>query len=310
MDFVVSVLALVGLLFTAVFVVLRLADLVLRPSSGGLWSARGRVVLITGASSGIGEELARQYARLGARLVLAARRGEELQRVKALITEEVPDAEVETVVADVADPDQCRAAVSAAGRRFEALDLVVLNAGISMSARFDEMQLSEPYRRIFDVNVFGVMSVILRAFPLLYRSPHARICIISSGAGKLGVPTRTAYSASKFALHGFSDALRIELQRRGIAVTVACPGPVQTNINKSRIAATGGVGKSFDMEKAQAVDEACEQIIAGVRRGDRETLVGSTSYRFKVAATAVVRAVAPSLVDHLLVRECRRTGIM
>lgn len=297
----------VGAAVVAVVLILVVLDRLLERSPPR-WDARGRSVLITGASSGIGEELAYQYAELGARVALLARRKGELERVRAALLKRAPGAEAVVVQCDVSKTEDCRRAVREVAAAFGGVDLVVANAGVSMNSRFEDLATPEPVHRMFEVNVFGVVDVLQAATQHLLRSPAGRVAVVSSGAGKIGLPMRSAYSATKFAVNGFCAALRLELAPRGVAVTVVCPGPVRTPISQSRV--DGMTGESFDMNKAQPVDDCARQIVAAVARGDREAMIGDAEFRLKTGLLKYVLPLAPSLVDRAAIMTCQKSGLL
>lgn len=196
----------------------------------------GQVVLVTGASSGIGAELARQFAAAGARVALAARDADALTQVAAECRAQGREALV--VPTDITEEAACRAMVERTVAHFGRLDVLVNNAGMSMSARFDELQDLSVFERLWRVNVLGSVWSTAFALPHL-KSSRGRIVAVSSLAGLTGVPKRSAYSASKHAMAGFFDALRIELRDHGVSVTVVYPGFVRSDINRRALSADG-----------------------------------------------------------------------
>jgi NAD(P)-dependent dehydrogenase (short-subunit alcohol dehydrogenase family) len=185
------------------------------------------VVIITGASSGIGKELACQLAGQGAKLVLAARNVELLEQTAAEC--QALGAEAVAVPTDVSDPEQCRGLVAQAVERFGRIDMLVNNAGISMWARVEEVEDLSIYEKILRTNVLGSVYCTYFALPHLKQS-RGRIVGVSSLAGKAGVPTRSGYAASKHAMAGFFDSLRVELMGSGVTVTLVYPGFVATGV--------------------------------------------------------------------------------
>ena len=188
------------------------------------------VVVITGASKGIGAELARQLAARGAKLVLAARNLAELDAVAEECRKS--GAPVVTVKADVALDRDCQAVIAGAVLAFGRVDTLVNNAGMSMWARFEEIRDVSVLERIMQVNYMGAVYCTSHALPYL-RESRGRLVGISSLAGRTGVPTRTGYAASKHAMTGFFDSLRIELEGSGVSVTMIYPGFVATGIREN-----------------------------------------------------------------------------
>ena len=261
---------------------------------------RDDVVLITGASAGIGEALAMQLAARGCRLVLAARGEDALEAVAEACRQR--GAEALAVPTDVADEAQCRAFVEAAVERWGRVDALVNNAGISMWARFDEMDSLEPLRRIMDVNYFGAVACTHAALPHL-KAARGRIVNVASLTGKTGVPTRTGYAASKHAMAGFFDSLRIELVDSGVTVTTAFPGFVATGVRRHAYGADGApLGESPVRENEVMTADECARLV--LRAADRRKREVVMTARGKLGQWA--KLVAPGLVDRLAARAIER----
>jgi len=186
---------------------------------------RNRAVLVTGASQGIGREIALQLARHGARVGLMARSRSDLEATAAACRTEGAQALI--LPGDVGSETDCAAAVRSTCADFGSLDMLIANAGISMLSAFEDLDELEPLERVMRVNYFGAVYCTRHALPHLIAS-RGRIVAVSSLSGLTGVPTRTGYAASKHAMRGFFDSLRIELRRHGVSVTVAYPGFVDT----------------------------------------------------------------------------------
>ena len=191
----------------------------------------GKVIVLTGASQGIGRALALRLAEERPRLVLAARDESALATVEGECRER--GASTLVVPTDVTSDAQCRALVERTVARFSALDVLVNNAGIGMIARFDELADLSVYERLMKVNYLGCVYPTFYALPHLKRS-RGQIAVMASLAGLTGVPTRTGYAASKHAVIGFFDSLRIELAGTGVDVTVLCPYFVRSQIHRAR----------------------------------------------------------------------------
>ena len=189
----------------------------------------GKTVVITGASDGIGAEVARQLAPGKPRLVLAARRGDALASVAQAC--EVAGAETLVVVTDVGVERDCARLVEATVARFGGIDVFVNNAGVSGHARFEDVTDFHWYEDMMRINFFGALWCTRYALPHLKKS-RGLLVGVSSLAGKLGVPGRTAYSPSKFAMAGFFEALRTELIDSGVDVTMVFPGVVATETRR------------------------------------------------------------------------------
>jgi NAD(P)-dependent dehydrogenase (short-subunit alcohol dehydrogenase family) len=230
----------------------------------------GRVVLVTGASSGIGRALALSLGRAGARLGLLARRRE---RLDALIDELGPGAHALALTCDVTDDDACRRAVEGLVDRFGALDLVVNNAGVSMNGRFDETQLSV-FHHMMNVNYFGSLHIARHAGPHLERSQGSLI-FVSSIVGKRGFPTRSGYSASKFAVHALFESLRVEWASKGVHVGIVAPGYTETEIREHALGADGlpRGQQGMTVGKVMSAEDAAAAIIEAAARRRREVIL-------------------------------------
>lgn len=180
------------------------------------------IVVITGGSSGLGLGLAEHYVAEGARVALLARNPEKLQAAAALLRAASPDAQVLALPCDVSDADATRAAFERIAVELGTPDTVVCSAGVLDEARFDETTV-ERMRQIMDINFFGVVQTVQAALPHLRKVERPRIAIIASVAAVMGVYGYTSYCASKHALLGFAECLRIEQQPLGIRVQIALP---------------------------------------------------------------------------------------
>ena len=254
------------------------------------------VVIITGASKGIGAELARQLAAKGAKLVLAARSEKELEDVAADCRK--AGASVVTVRADVAIERDCQTIVSGAVVAFGRLDALVNNAGATMWARFDEIEDVSILDRIMQVNYMGAVYCTKHALPHL-KQARGLIVGISSLAGRTGVPTRTGYSAAKHAMTGFFDSLRIELDGSGVGVTMIYPGFVATGIREN---ATGPDGKPIMVSpvkegEVMSVEDCARRIVTAMERREREVVMTA---RGKIGL--FLKLFAPSLIDRMAKR--------
>ena len=254
---------------------------------------KDKVVVITGASKGIGAELARQLAERGAKLVLAARNAGELETVAEYCKKR--GAQVITVRADVGVERDCAAIMSGAALAFGGIDVLVNNAGATMWARFEDIQDLSILERIMRVNYMGAVYCTKHALPLLKQS-RGLIVGISSLAGRTGVPTRTGYSAAKHAMTGFFDSLRIELEDSGVAVTMIYPGFVATGIREN---ATGPDGKPILVSpvkegEVMSVEDCARRIVTAMERRDREVVMTA---RGKIGL--FLKLFAPSLIDRI-----------
>ncbi len=234
---------------------------------------KNKVVLITGASSGIGKALAFEFARHGASVVLMARTAEQLQAIEVELKTIHPN--VITHVGDVSVETDCRAMVDTAIRQFGRIDVLINNAGLSMRAMFDDVEL-DVIRKLMDVNFWGTVYCTKYALPHLLQH-QGSVVGISSIAGKKGLPARTGYSASKFAMEGFLETLRTENLNRGLHVLVACPGFTASNIRASALNEVGAKqGQSPRNEgKMMSAEEVARRIFLGVIHRKRDLIMST-----------------------------------
>ncbi len=254
---------------------------------------QGKVVIVTGASSGIGKALVYEFAKRGAKIVMAARNLEELEKIE----QELKDKNVESlpVQTDVTKESDCKILVEKTIEHFGKLDILVNNAGISMRAMFDELDL-DVIHRVMDVNFWGTVNCTRFAIPYLLASKGSLVGIISV-AGFLGLPGRTGYSASKFAVRGFLNTLRVENLKRGLHVLVAAPGFTASNIRKTALTATGSQqGESPRAENKMMTAERCAEIIVnGIEKRKREIVMTLVEGKISVFLSKWW----PSLLDKL-----------
>jgi short-subunit dehydrogenase len=259
----------------------------------------GKVVVVTGASQGIGRALCLELAAQRPRLVLAAR---DESALAAVATEcRLRGAETLVVPTDVSDEAACRRLVERTTETFSALDVLVNNAGIGMVARFEEVSDLAPYERLLRVNVLGSIYPTFHALPHLRRA-RGQIVVVSSLTGLLGVPTRTAYAATKHAQIGFFDSLRVELRGSGVSVTVVCPYFVRSEIRRR---SAGPDGKTLAAspvhEDAVMSAEECARLM--VRAMERRQRMLVMTLKGKLGR--FLRLVAPGLVDRMVARSVR-----
>ncbi|MBF8291854.1 MAG: short chain dehydrogenase [Steroidobacteraceae bacterium] len=263
-------------------------------------SFEGKVVVLTGASEGIGRAIALSLAAARARLVLAARNAERL----ASLSQECISrgAEVLCVPTDVSQRADCTALIDAARARFGAIDVLLHNAGSTMWSRLDELEDPGLLERLMRVNYLGAAWLTWRALPALVAA-RGRIVAISSVAGLVGVPTRTGYSASKHAMFGFFDSLRIELAGKGVSVTVVAPDFVRSEIHRRAIGPDGKPLGVSPMKEAKIMTaEECAAIILRATLQRRRLVMTS----FRSRSLRWLKLLAPGLVDRLAARAIRR----
>lgn len=253
---------------------------------------KDKVVVVTGASSGIGEGLAREFAARGAKVVLGARSLQKLESIAAQIRAQGGAAAC--CACDVVEADDCRRLIDTAVQTFGGLDVLVCNAGLSMRALFDDVDLAVLHR-LMDVNFWGTVNCCKFALPYLQASKGS-IVGISSVAGLHGLPGRTGYSASKYAMTGFLETLRIENLKKGLHVMVACPGFTASNVRFAALTADGSSqGETPRDEGKMMTPEQVARIVArGILRRKRLCLMEAEG-----RATHFVKKFAPGFLDRM-----------
>jgi short-subunit dehydrogenase len=257
-------------------------------------------VLLTGASAGIGREMALQLAPERPKLILAARDRARLDEVAARCRELGAEAIVHST--DVGDEGACRALVARAVEAFGSIDVLLLNAGQDMWSRLEELADRSILERLMRVNYLGYAWIATEALPHLQAS-RGRIVVVSSLAGLTGVPTRTGYAASKHALHGFFDSLRVELAGSGVTVTMVCPDFVVSEIHRRALGPDGQPLGETPMAEAKIMSTAvCAAAILKAARCRRRLVL--LTWRGKIGR--YVRLVAPGLIDRIAARAVAR----
>jgi len=252
---------------------------------------KDKVVIITGASSGIGRATAIAFAECGSKLVLAARSEEKLRDVAGEIKKTGSEALV--CVTDITSEEQCRRMVEAAVERFGTIHILINNAGISMRALFSEVEISV-LERLMNVNFWGMVYCTKYALPYILENKGS-IVGVSSTAGFHGLPGRAGYSASKFAMHGFLETLRIENRKEKLHVMIIAPGFTTSEIRRHALLADGSEqGISPRSEKRMmSPDYVAGWVLKGIRKKKRNKIL-TWSGRF----TALLQRITPELVDY------------
>ncbi|TDI91784.1 MAG: SDR family oxidoreductase [Caldithrix sp.] len=254
---------------------------------------RDNIIIITGASSGIGREIAIQLANQGATLVLAARNATRLEEVAAQFKNSSDKTLV--VKTDVAKLSDCQNLIESTIKKYGRIDTLINNAGFAMRAAFEELPDLSLLENLMQVNYFGSVYCTYFALPHLKQS-EGRIVGISSLAGKTGVPMVSGYAASKHAMAGFFDSIRMEVEENGVSVTMIYPGFVETEIVQRSIGpdgqAVGGIKKSRAGVMTAAI--CARMIIEAMAKRDRE-LVMTTQGKLGLW----VKLIAPGLVDRI-----------
>lgn len=263
-----------------------------------------QAVIVTGASSGIGRALALRLAVQGACVAVASRNAERLEALAQECRQR--GGKAIAVTTDVSDEVQCRTLIERTREVYGRLDMLVNNAGIGVGSKLEDLPDLHLFKRVVDVNFYGVVYCTYYAMPHL-KETLGRIVNISSLGGKLAIPFNSSYNASKFAVHGFSDSLRMELAKSGISVTVVCPYWVVTEfhehfMNKEGKPA-GPSGRGIYTKKMMTADQCAQIILRAAYRRKREVLMwpGSLAVWLKL--------VAPGLVDKLVVEAFLRPAV-
>ena len=254
-----------------------------------------KVVWITGASSGIGEALALAFAKEGAKLVLTARREDELERVKRSTA--LADSSVLVLPMDVTQFEKAHGAAEQVIAHFGRIDIMVHNAGVSQRSYVNDTAL-DVYQKLMNVNFFSTVALTKAVLPYMMTQKSGHFIVISSVAGKIGTIMRSGYNAAKHALHGFYDSLRAEGYNDNIKVTTICPGYIRTNISLNAMDASGSKFGKMDSNQAKGIpaEECARRILDAVKKDKKEIYIGGLK---EVAAIYVKRFLPNLLFDQV-----------
>ena len=235
-------------------------------------SFEGKIIWITGASSGIGEALAYEWSKLGARLILSARRESELERVKAACT----NHECCTVAPlDLSRQEDIEEVADRMLKQFGVIDILVNNGGVSQRSLLIETNVSVD-RHIMEVDYFSGVILAKKLLPAMVAKGIGHIIAVSSIVGLFGFPLRSAYSAAKHAMHGFYETAWAELHTKGIRVTVVCPGRILTSVSLNALTKDGAPHGEMDHGQANGITAGtcARKIIKAVRKNKKEVYIG------------------------------------
>lgn len=257
-------------------------------------SSKGKVALITGASSGIGKALAYEFAKAGYNLSICARRFDRLEIIAADIKSSI-GVEVLINQADVSKEVDCKNLIDSTIEFYGKLDVLINNAGVSQRALFSEIDLND-FRKIIDINYWGTVMCTKFALPHLLAA-QGSVVAISSISGFSPLPGRTGYCSSKYGIHGFLESLRVENLRRGLHVMIVAPGFTSSEIREKAIIATGEQqGKSPRNEgKMMTPEKVAQKVVRGVRIRKR-TIIMTT---MGIGAVWMTRLL-PELMDRFV----------
>jgi dehydrogenase/reductase SDR family member 7B len=261
---------------------------------------KDKVVIITGGTSGIGKALAHEFGRKGSKIVITGRRQEELE--KTIHELSAQGIQIVGMQADVSRVDDNERMAAYAIQAFGKIDILINNAGISMRAMFDELDL-DVVRHVMDINFYGAVYATRFCLPEIKRN-RGSVVGISSIAGFRGLPARSGYSASKFALNGFLEVLRTELLNSGVHVLTACPGFTESNIRKRALTKDGTVqGESPRNESEMMSAEECASHIYNAVLKRKRTLILTTQGKLAVLINKLFPSWADRLVYNTMAKE-------
>tara|TARA_B100001250_G_C19622958_1_gene710242 strand:- start:83 stop:886 length:804 start_codon:yes stop_codon:yes gene_type:complete len=260
---------------------------------------KNKVVIITGASSGIGEACALEFSKKGANLVLVARSEEKLKAVCDKINSNQSQAFY--IVTDVSIESDCKKMIDFAIDKFGSIDILINNAGISMRALFTDVDLGV-FEKLMKINFYGAVYCTKYALPYILKNKGSVIGI-SSIAGHKGLPGRTAYSASKFALQGFLEALRIENLKKDLHVLIVCPGFTASNIRKKALNAIGNIQSESPRkeQKMMTAEEVAKNVFSALKKR-KNSIVLTKNGRL----TVFLNKFFPKWVDSLVFKHMSR----
>jgi len=248
----------------------------------------GKVVWITGASSGIGEALVFQLAKQRAKIVLSARNEEKLQQLVKQVN--LPETNYLIIPFDLADTTKAESYVQQIIQKFTRIDFLINNGGTSQ--RGEAVATSESVERnLFEINYFAQVTLAKAVLPYMIKQQSGHITVVSSIAGKFGFYLRSSYSAAKHALHGYFESLRLEVEKNNVKVLLVCPGKIKTNISNNAILADGKKHAKMDESHVNAMtaEECAKKILSAIENNKREILIG----RKEILAVYIKRKQSP-----------------
>lgn len=234
---------------------------------------KDKIVWVTGASSGIGEGIAKELAKKGAKLILSARNLNALEAIK----KNLPNSEDHLCLSlDLEKSSNFKELAEKVIEKYKRIDYLFNNGGLSQRSEAWETP-EEVDRKIMEINYFGNIALTKAVLPYMQKQKAGHIIVISSIAGKFGFFLRSAYSASKHALHGFYESLLLEEEKNNIHVTIACPGKINTNISMNALNSTGSTHGVMDHNQAtgMSINECVNQLLIAVKKNKKEILIGN-----------------------------------
>ena len=239
---------------------------------------KNKVVWITGATSGIGEALAKEFALQGAKIIISSRRVEELERVKNLL--KLPEGDLLILPLDLEGLSNINILTQLVINKFGRIDILVNNGGISQRSLTKDTSI-ETDRKLMEVNFFGTVALTKSVLPYFLKQKGGHIVVVSSIVGKFGFHLRSAYAASKHALHGFFESLRMEIYNENVKVLIVCPGKIRTNISINAYTGDGSKhGKMDDStNKGLSPEDCARKILKGIENNKEEILIGGNDIK-------------------------------
>jgi short-subunit dehydrogenase len=255
---------------------------------------KDRIIWITGASSGIGEALAYESAKQGAKLILSARRENELQRVKKAC--QLPDEHILVLPLDLAKHDSMAGKVAKVMDVFGKIDILVNNGGISQRSLAKDTDFSV-YKKLIDVDYLGTVALSKAVLPVFLKQGYGHYAVVTSLMGRFASPLRSGYCGAKHALHGFFDALRMEHHEDHIKVTIVCPGYIQTNVSMNALTSDGSKQNTMDKATGSGMSPAfcAQKILKAIEREKMEVLIGG-----KETIGVYLKRFFPRLLHHIV----------
>jgi short-subunit dehydrogenase len=252
---------------------------------------KDKVVVVTGGTDGIGKALVDALLGAGAKVATCGRNHDKLYQLQS----EYPSAHLHTMIADVSSENDCRRFIETTIKSFGGIDILINNAGISMRALLKDAS-SEVLRKVMDINFFGAVYCTKYALDSII-TRKGIIAAVSSIAGYRGLPGRSGYSASKFALQGWSEAIKTELKDEGVHVMWVCPGFTTSNIRNAALNKDGGLhgGSTMDEGKMMSAEECAIHILKAIRKRRRTLVLTFTGKR-----TIFLNKFFPKIADRLV----------
>jgi len=259
-----------------------------------------KVVIITGASSGIGKACVEEFAVRGAKIVFCARNIDKLKEIEQNLQQKGCD--VFAIKTDVTNENECKILIDATIEKYNKIDVLINNAGISMRALFNDVQLNV-IKKLMDVNFWGTVYCTKYALPYLMESKGS-IVGVTSIAGFHGLPGRSGYSASKFAMHGFLETIRIENLKNGLHVLIAAPGFTESNVRKSALTADGNPQGDSPLKEngLMSANTVAKSILKGIVKRKRNIIL-SFEGKFSVLLQRVIPRALDRIFYHYMAKE-------